>query len=176
MGPSGPIFFHLQLIPFLMSLPRILFVCTGNICRSPLAEGIARVRAHAAGLRLQLDSAGTHDYHVGQPPDPRTRAVARAAGTPVDALRARQVDASDFHDFDLLLAADRGHLRFLQHMRPAASRAQVELLLPWCGIDAPSEVPDPYYGPPSGFEEVQQLLERAITAMLERIRQRGAWA
>lgn len=149
---------------------RILFVCTGNICRSPVAEGIARVRATAARVPLEFDSAGTHDYHLGEPPDPRARAVARAAGTPIDALRARRVSAADFDRFDLILAADRGHLRQLQRLRPTVARAEVVLLLPWCGIDDPDEVPDPYYGPLTGFDEVQALLERAVAGLLTRLR------
>lgn len=157
-------------------MTRILFVCTGNICRSPVAEGIARVRARAADLALEFDSAGTHDYHVGEPPDRRARATALAAGTPIDDLRARQFTSSDFNDFDLILAADRGHLRLLEARRPAAARAELDLLLPWCGIDHPDEVPDPYYGALAGFDEVQQLLEAAIDGMLLRCRQEGRWS
>ncbi|MEZ5443642.1 MAG: low molecular weight protein-tyrosine-phosphatase [Lysobacterales bacterium] len=148
---------------------RILFVCTGNICRSPVAEGIARARARERGLDLHFDSAGTHDYHVGEAPDPRARAVAREAGTPVDDLRARRVAATDFGDFDLILAADRGHLRQLERWRPSKARAETALLLPWCGIDQPDEVPDPYYGSLEGFNEVQALLERAIDGLLLRL-------
>lgn len=148
---------------------RILFVCTGNICRSPVAEGIARARAAQARRALEFDSAGTHDYHLGEAPDARSRAVARAAGTPIDALRARRVSAADFARFDLILAADRGHLRLLQRLQPATASAELDLLLPWCGIDQPDEVPDPYYGPLEGFNEVQTLLERAIDGLLRRV-------
>ena len=148
----------------------VLMVCMGNICRSPSAEGVLRARLAAAGLsHVRVDSAGTHDYHLGEPPDPRSRATARAAGTPIDDLRARQVEAVDFQRFDLLLAADRGHLRDLQRLRPAGAGAQVELLLPWCGITAPQDVPDPYYGPPEGFIEVQALLEQAVQGLLGRL-------
>ncbi len=163
------------------SLNRILFVCTGNICRSPAVEGIARVRAADAGLLLHFDSAGTHDYHIGEAPDSRTRATARAAGTPVDDLRARQVSLEDFRQFDLILAADHGHLRILQGLQRKAtsiaaqqSLAQVELLLPWCGVTAALEVPDPYYGPQAGFVQVQRLLERAVDGLLRRIRAQQA--
>jgi protein-tyrosine phosphatase len=152
---------------------RILFVCTGNICRSPVAEGIARARAGAMGLALEFDSAGTHDYHIGEPPDRRSRATAQAAGTPIDDLRARQFVSTDYYDFDLILAADRGHLRSLQARRPGKARAQVDLLLPWCGIEQPDEVPDPYYGSLAGFDEVQRLLEGAIDGLLLRVQREG---
>ncbi len=154
-------------------MTRILFVCTGNICRSPVAEGIARARACALGLALEFDSAGTHDYHIGEPPDQRSQATAQAAGTPIDDLRARRFVSSDFDEFDLILAADRGHLRALQARRPGNARAQLELLLPWCGIEQPNEVPDPYYGPLAGFHEVQRLLEGAIDGLLRRVRREG---
>ncbi|MGE4070143.1 MAG: low molecular weight protein-tyrosine-phosphatase [Lysobacterales bacterium] len=148
----------------------ILFVCSGNICRSPTAEGIARARAEALGLDLLFDSAGTEDYHVGQAPDARSRQIARERGTPIDALRARQISVDDFHRFDLILAADRGHLRELSRLAPASSTARVELQLPWCGIDTPDQVPDPYYGPVTGFTEVYELLERATAGLLARLR------
>ena len=161
-----------------MSIRTILFVCTGNICRSPAAEGIARVRAAQAGLDLRFDSAGTHDYHVGEAPDSRSRATARAAGTPIDDLRARQVAPDDFQQFDLILAADHGHLRILKRLQHEAKsnadrQARVELMLPWCGVDTPVEVPDPYYGPQSGFVMVQRLLEQAVDGMLRRIQAEG---
>lgn len=148
----------------------ILFVCSGNICRSPTAEGIARAHAQVLGLDLRLDSAGTEDYHIGQAPDSRSRQVARERGTPIDDLRARQISADDFHDFDLILAADQGHMRLLSAMRPASARAELELQLPFCGIDAPRQVPDPYYGPIQGFEEVYDLLQRATDGLLHRLR------
>jgi protein-tyrosine phosphatase len=147
----------------------ILFVCTGNICRSPTAEGIARARARELGLELHFDSAGTHDYHIGEAPDARSRQVARSRGTSIDDLRARQISTQDFHQFDLILAADRGHLRLLQRLCPADARAQVELQLPYCGIDAPGDVPDPYYGPIEGFHAVYELLQRATDGLLLRI-------
>jgi protein-tyrosine phosphatase len=151
----------------------ILFVCSGNICRSPTAEGLVRIHAERAGLPLVLDSAGTHGFHVGEPPDPRTRAVARARGTPLDHLRAREVRSADFNDFELILAADRSHLRELERRRPRGATAAVELLLPWCGIDNPDEVPDPYYGPYEGFEAVYDLLDRAARRLVERLRSGG---
>ncbi len=147
---------------------RVLFVCMGNICRSPLAEGIARVRARDRGLALAFDSAGTAAYHVGEPPDPRARALARRRGTPIDGLRARQVQAADFYDFDLILAADRVNLQRLLSVRPAASAATVALLLPWSGRAPGEEVPDPYYGDVEEFERVFDLLDAAMPGLLNR--------
>jgi protein-tyrosine phosphatase len=145
---------------------RILFVCMGNICRSPLAEGIARARARERGLALDFDSAGTHAYHVGEPPDPRARALARARGTPIDALRARQVRREDFDDFDLILAADRVNLDRLRTWGPREGGARCALLLDWAGVGG--EVPDPYYGDERDFERVYDLLDGAIDALLQR--------
>lgn len=147
-------------------MSRILFVCMGNICRSPLAEGIARVRAAASGLDLQFDSAGTHGYHSGDPPDPRARALARRKGTPIDDLRARQVQIEDFHRFDTILVADRVNLRALAPLRPAQAPAEVALLLDWAGT--PGEVPDPYYGNERDFEAVFALLDGVMPALLHR--------
>lgn len=145
----------------------ILLVCMGNICRSPLAEGILRRRAADAGVRIELDSAGTHDYHVGKPPDPRTCRIGRERGTPVDDLRARQVQADDFERFTHVLVADRMNLDALAARFPAqAGRAQ--LLLPFSGIGPEQEVPDPYYGDYSDFEQVFDLLDRAASGLLLR--------
>jgi protein-tyrosine phosphatase len=149
-------------------LKRLLFVCMGNICRSPLAEGIARRRALDAQLDLVFDSAGTEAYHVGQAPDPRARAVARARGASIDDLRARQVDAGDFRRFDLILAADRGNLRRLEALRPSDARAEQALLLPWAGAPAGTEVPDPYYGDAADFSQVFDLLDGCMAALLAR--------
>ena len=147
----------------------ILFVCTGNICRSPTAEGLARAIAAQRGLDMRFDSAGTHDYHVGEPPDPRSCRIAREMGTPIDDLRARQVERADFERFDLILAADRGHLAHLQRLRPANARARLELQLPWCGEHGCADVPDPYYGSLDGFRDVYALLKRATDGLLLRV-------
>ncbi len=154
-------------------MKNILFVCMGNICRSPLAEGIVRVDAQAAGAALRLDSAGTLGFHRGEAPDPRARAVARRHGRPIDDLRARQVRAEDFREFDLILAADRDNLAVLQRLAPAEADAEIALLLDWCGVDDAAEVPDPYYGDERGFESVYQLLATASKGLLARVAREG---
>lgn len=147
----------------------VLFVCKGNICRSPLAEGIARERLRAAGIDVRVDSAGTQDYHVGSPPDPRAIAVARAAGIDIAGLRARQLGESDFERFDVVLAADRENLDCIARRHPHLRRPPV-LLLEWCtGENA--EVPDPYSGSRSDFEHVFRLLDGATEGLLRRLRQ-----
>ena len=149
-------------------MKRVLFVCMGNICRSPLAEGIARTQARAAGWELNFDSAGTEAYHVGQAPDPRARALARRRGAPIDDLRARQVRSADFTEFDLILAADRVNLRRLESLRPPDATAELALLLPWAGEATVLEVPDPYYGDADEFERVFDLIDAAMPGLLAR--------
>lgn len=149
---------------------RILMVCLGNICRSPSAEAVLRARADQRGLgqRLQIDSAGTGDWHVGKPPDARSQAAAARRGYPLDDLRARQVRAADFQEFDLLLAMDQDNLRTLRQRAPASPRAELALLLAHAGLGE-CEVPDPYYGGEQGFEQVLDLLEQASDALLDRL-------
>jgi len=143
---------------------KLLFVCTGNICRSPTAEAVLRARAADAGLEgLRVDSAGTHGYHVGEPPDPRTVAAAARRGYDLAPLRARKLSPSDYADFDLLLAMDRGHLRLLENGRPPGSPARLRLFLE-------RDVPDPYYGGAEGFEEVLDLIEAGCDRLLTEIR------
>lgn len=148
---------------------KIVFICLGNICRSPLAEGIVRARAAAAGRDLVLDSAGTGDWHVGQPPDRRAIAVAAAHGIDISGLRARRVVAEDFLRFDLLLCADRANLAQVQRLRPAGARAEAALLLDWTGLAREGEVPDPYGGDLAEFESVYRLLDNAAQALLQRL-------
>jgi protein-tyrosine phosphatase len=152
---------------------RILFVCLGNICRSPTAEGVLRALAarEAPELPLEVDSAGTADYHVGQPPDPRTRAAAQRRGYDLSALRARTVDAADFERFDLILAMDRENLGALKRRAPSHAHERLRLFLEFAP-DAPEDVPDPYYGGPNGFEEVLDLVEAAARGLLAHLRQR----
>lgn len=147
----------------------VLFVCLGNICRSPMAEGILRARAVEAGLALHVDSAGTAGYHAGAAPDPRAIRVARAQGTPIDAQRARQFDRRDFSRFDLILAADAGNLRDLRALQPQVSQARLALLLEWAGLGEGREVPDPYYGRIEDFEQVHALLDRACRRITARL-------
>jgi protein-tyrosine phosphatase len=148
-----------------MPLYAVLFVCTGNICRSPTAHAVFRERVREAGLedRFHIDSAGTHDYHSGEPPDPRAVKAARASGIDMSDLRARQLRPSDFDDFDLILAMDGGHLRAMQKLAPEGSRAQIRLF-------AAGDVPDPYYGGAQDFAEALRMAEEGSDALLSGLR------
>lgn len=152
---------------------RVLFVCLGNICRSPTAEGVMRHRLQQAGLAAQVavDSAGTAAWHIGKAPDPRTCAAAAQRGYRLQELRARQVQAEDFARFDLILAMDHDNLRELQRLRPDSAGAELDLLLRRGGL-AEHEVPDPYYGGSDGFERVLDLVESACERLIEQIRER----
>jgi protein-tyrosine phosphatase len=154
---------------------RILFVCLGNICRSPTAEAVLRELAarEAPELTLEVDSAGTAEYHVGQPPDPRTRAAAARRGYDLSALRARTVESTDFERFDLILAMDRDNLKALRRRAPSHSHERLRLFLEFSPDAAPEDVPDPYYGGPNGFEEVLDLVEAAARGLLKHLRQRS---
>ena len=154
-----------------MALVSVLVVCTGNICRSPTGEGVLRAVAERRGLadRVRIDSAGTHDYHVGDAPDPRSVKHAKRRGYDLSALRACQVSKSDFDKYDYILAMDRSHLRLLRGMAPPTGKARLGLFLDasarWKGQD----VPDPYYGGPEGFEQVLDMVEEAADRWLDRI-------
>jgi protein-tyrosine phosphatase len=153
---------------------RILFVCFGNICRSPTAEGVFRhlLAQEAPELRVEVDSAGTAGYHIGHPPDLRSQRAAHARGIDLSGLRARQVTAEDFLRFDLILAMDRDNLQELAAMRPAESRARVRLFLEYAPELGRTEVPDPYYGDARGFEEVLNLAaaaSRGLIAALQKV-------
>ena len=134
-----------------MQAPSVLFVCLGNICRSPLAEGAFRAAADARGLQLGVDSAGTGGWHVGAPPDPRAQAVARAHGVDISGLRARQVTAADFELFTHVVAMDRDNLAALRRLGGASGGARLSLLLDHVPGRAGGDVADPYYGGPEGF-------------------------
>ena len=146
----------------------VLFVCTGNICRSPTAEGVARAMARKLGLdeRFHFESAGTHGYHVGDPPDPRTMRAADHRGYDLSAQRARRVTDFDFVRFDLVLAMGSDHLAWLRRACPREHQGKLRLLLAFVHGDAAGEVPDPYYGGMEGFEEVLDLVELAVTGLL----------
>ncbi len=148
-------------------MKRILFVCLGNICRSPIAEGVLRGKAAQRGLDLVIDSAGTASWHVGKPPDRRAIAAAARRGYDISRLRARQVRPGDFADFDLILAMDESNLADLEAMRPAGAGARVELLLDTLADPPMREVPDPYYD--DRFDLVLDLVEEAADALLDRI-------
>ena len=154
---------------------KILFVCMGNICRSPTAEGVfrAHARRHAPDLDLEIDSAGTHAYHVGEPPDPRTVKAAARRGIDLAGLRARQVRHEDFERFDLILAMDRLNHATLLDRSPPRHHARIRTLLEFAGETAPADVPDPYYGGQQGFDEVLDLVESAAAGLLAEIRRRS---
>jgi protein-tyrosine phosphatase len=150
----------------------ILMVCLGNICRSPTAEGVLRAQLEQAGLTAQVrvDSVGTGDSHVGQPPDSRAIACAMKHGVDIAGLRARRLALEDFDAFDLLLCADRTILHDARIRKPRTSHAQVELLLDWAGMGK-KDVPDPYYGSTRDFEQAYKLINTAAAAIVERVRQ-----
>jgi protein-tyrosine phosphatase len=154
---------------------RLLFVCMGNICRSPTAEGVMRSLLREQGLEdeIAIDSAGTGGWHVGDPPDVRATAAARKRGIVLDGA-ARQVRLSDFEEYDLLLAADRENLAHLHAIAPSEdARAKVRLLREFDphSAGAPDlDVPDPYYGGPDGFEDVLDLVEAACRGLLDEVR------
>jgi protein-tyrosine phosphatase len=153
---------------------RILFVCLGNICRSPTAEGVlsAIAASEFPGLPLYVDSAGTANYHVGEPPDRRTIAAARRRGYNLAALRARQIAPQDFSGFDYVLAMDRANLGELARCAPPEAPAHVGLFLEFArGLEF-DEVPDPYYGGTEDFERVLDLCESGARALLRRLSSR----
>ena len=154
---------------------RVLFVCLGNICRSPTAEVVLR---HIAAreypdLSLHVDSAGTAGYHVGEPPDVRAQEAARRRGYDMSSLRARVVEPADFERFDLILAMDRSNLAVLRRRAPATWHERIRLFLEFAPDLGTLEVPDPYYGGPNGFEEVLDLVEAASRGLLNHLRARA---
>ncbi|MHB1300513.1 MAG: low molecular weight protein-tyrosine-phosphatase [Burkholderiales bacterium] len=149
----------------------ILFVCMGNICRSPTAEAVFRKMAEEAGLieRIFIDSAGTHDYHIGSPPDERSMRAARGRGYDMSGLRARQVEAKDFLVFDHVLAMDRNNLAILKRIAAPGLQGRARLFMEFSRDFTDLEVPDPYYGGAQGFETVLDRVESASRGLLAQI-------
>jgi protein-tyrosine phosphatase len=146
----------------------------GNICRSPTAEGVFRNLSAelVPELQLHIDSAGTHAYHIGEPPDPRSQVAALARGVDISGLRGRQVTVADFHTFDYVLAMDSANLERLQALRPRDVRAELKLLLDYAPQVVNKDVPDPYYGGARGFEEVLDLVEAGGRGLMAEILRR----
>ena len=146
----------------------VLFVCMGNICRSPTAEGVFRYHAEQAGMleKLDIDSAGTHAYHTGEPADRRARAAAERRGMSLEGISARRVVSEDFERFDYIVAMDEDNLARLHDESPEEHRSKLRLFLEFAGGDE-REVPDPYYGGAAGFERVLDLVEEASRGLLE---------
>ena len=151
---------------------RVLMVCMGNICRSPTAEGVLRhaLRRHAPDLHVDVDSAGTHDYHIGEPPDRRAIAHAKRRGIDLSTLRARQLVAEDFQSFDWIVCMDEANLRNALRLQPDDSRARLARLLDWAPAQVERDVPDPYYGGAADFERVLDLVEVAVLGLIEELR------
>lgn len=149
----------------------VLFVCMGNICRSPTADGVLRHKVRAQGLQdwVRVDSAGTHNYHPDSPPDPRTQAHAAKRGYDLSRLRARQIVANDFEQFDLILAMDWDNLALVQALCPPQHQKKVRRLTEFCLTLDSSVVPDPYYDGPAAFEQVLDLVEDASDGLMQHI-------
>lgn len=153
---------------------KVLFVCMGNICRSPTADAVFRYHVKAAGVDhlIEVDSAGTHAYHIGNPPDERSQRTAMRRGYRMDDLRARSVEARDFEEFDFILAMDKDNLRLLQQRSPHQHHEKIRLFMQFgAGYDNDTEVPDPYYGGHQGFEQVLDMVEEASQGLLKHLRE-----
>lgn len=150
---------------------QVLFVCMGNICRSPTAHGVFQTLVETQGLAtaIRVDSAGTHSYHVGNPPDPRSQSTARDRGVDLSNLRARRFLSGDFVEFDYLLAMDKANLADMLALKPDNPRAQAELLLSYSDKFGQQEIPDPYFGD-DGFELVFDMIDDAARGLLDHIR------
>ena len=153
---------------------KVLFVCMGNICRSPTAEGVFRHIVEQSGLQqsIHIDSAGTHAYHVGNPPDPRAQQAASKRNYDLSPQRARQVNAGDFSQFDYVLAMDESNYADLENICPGEHMDKLSLFLEFATQASEQEVPDPYYGGDQGFEHVLDLVEEASRGLLNSIRQK----
>lgn len=152
---------------------KVLFVCMGNICRSPTAHGVFQRLVEQTGLiqHIKIDSAGTHAYHIGNPPDPRSQAAALRRGIDLSLQRARRVEADDFKLFDYILAMDQENLLSLRASCPPQHAHKLSLFLEFAPELTVREVPDPYYGAPTGFEQVLDLVEIASEGLMRHLRQ-----
>lgn len=150
--------------------PSVLFVCLGNICRSPLAEAAFRKAAEDAGLELEIDSAGTGHWHAGKPPDPRAQAIALANGVDISTLRARQLEEADFTRFSHIFAMDYDNLATIQSRAPKGATAEIALLLDWVPGREGAAVADPYYGGEERFEDTWADMHMAAEALVERFK------
>lgn len=148
----------------------ILFVCLGNICRSPTAEAVFRKRAAGAGLKLRIESAGTGGWHRGEPPDPRARMAGENRGYSFEGQEARRVESNDFAIFDLILAMDQRNLRDLKAVCPSNAQDKIKLFLDFAPHVSVSEVPDPYYGGEDGFDHVLDLVEAASDGLITKLK------
>ncbi len=153
---------------------KVLFVCMGNICRSPTAEGVFRKLVQERGLseQIQIDSAGTHGYHIGEPPDKRSQAAAKKRGVEISQLRARQATMRDFDEFDYIIAMDKGNYQLLVHLATVKTIDKLSLFLDFAPQQTLREVPDPYYGNEADFERVLDLTEIASEGLLADIQKR----
>ena len=149
----------------------VLFVCLGNICRSPSAEGVFRACVERDGLanRIAVDSAGTGDWHVGNPPDPRAQAAAKRRGVDLSGLRARAARSADFHHFDYVLAMDHENLAHLARICPPGREDRLALFLDFAPALGQRHVPDPYYGGAQGFPHVYHIVEESVQGLLDHI-------
>lgn len=150
---------------------KILFVCTGNICRSPLADAVLRHKVALAGLseKIEVDSAGTHGYHVGERPDPRTLKIAAQMGVPTQGIYARHVKNEDFEDFDLILGMDSGHVRLLKQASPIHYHPKIHLFLEYSGVGI-EDVADPYYGDLSDFSNCYDVVDAGIEKLMQKLK------
>jgi len=152
----------------------ILFVCMGNICRSPSAEGFFATALEKSAYKdlVSIDSAGTHSYHIGHAPDQRAVETAARFGVDIAHLRARKVSGADFHDYDFIIAMDRSNFEDLRDLQPAGSKAHVTMMMTYHPEQHPIEVPDPYYGGMDGFTYMCKLLESATAGLLNDVEER----
>jgi len=157
-----------------MSATKVLFVCMGNICRSPTAHAVMQHKVNEQGLanRIEIDSSGTHAYHVGEKSDSRSRALAKRKGIDMEYIRARKISIMDYDEFDYILAMDQENLSLIEYYAPQNHSAKVSLFLHYAnqaGVTDEAVVPDPYYGGDAGFEHVFDLVDKGCEALIEHI-------